>query len=246
MHCAPVWATVAGMEMSLPRLTVERAALRGGRHGERRAGAMAASVMLHAGLIAAVSLIVVQGRAPRPGPSVELAVEAPVADAAVAPIAPAMVAAAPALDRTPGEVPAVRAVATRAVAARRGGAARPVGAVAAARPALVAPAAVAEEPVAGDALLALTARIRQAVQDAAEYPAMARMMHREGRALVRFDYVDGAVSGVGLAASSRFAMLDAAALAAVYHAAVPAAPPEVGKRRLTLEVWVDFALTREE
>jgi len=100
--------------------------------------------------------------------------------------------------------------------------------------------------VPGDELAGLEARIRQAVQDAATYPASARMMRLEGRTQVRFDYTDGAVGAANVATSSRFAMLDRAALAAVRRAALPHAPAGIGARTLPLLVWVDFRLIRED
>jgi len=101
-------------------------------------------------------------------------------------------------------------------------------------------------PVSHDMLLGLEARIRQAVQDAAVYPASARVMHLEGRTQVRFDYTDGSVGGADVATSSSSPMLDRAALAAVRRAALPRAPAAIGARRLALLVWVDFRLVRQD
>jgi protein TonB len=97
-----------------------------------------------------------------------------------------------------------------------------------------------------DVLAGLEARIRQAVQEAAIYPASARAMHLEGRTQVRFDYTDGAVNAAGVASSSTSPMLDRAALAAVRAAALPRAPAEIGARRLPLLVWVEFRLVRQD
>jgi len=134
--------------------------------------------------------------------------------------------------------------------------ARPTLQVPDASPAPVAsPAAVAVStqaapsapaPVSRDALAGLEARIRQAVQEAAIYPASARVMHLEGRAQVRFDYTDGAVGVADIATSSSFGMLDRAALLAVRRAALPKAPSEIGARTLPLLVWVDFRLVRQD
>jgi TonB family protein len=122
--------------------------------------------------------------------------------------------------------------------------------VAAAAPATPAAAAAstpqAAAPAPQDALLGLEARIRQAVQDAAIYPASARVMHLEGRTQVRFDYTDGSVGAADVATPSTSAMLDRAALAAVRRAALPRAPAEIGGRRLALLVWVDFRLVRQD
>jgi protein TonB len=106
-------------------------------------------------------------------------------------------------------------------------------------PAATPPAAQGPDPASLDRL---EASIRQSVQNAAVYPAAARMQHREGRARVAFTYSDGAVSSVALAASSGSSMLDAAALDAVRRAFMPRAPSAIGRRMLSLLVWVRFGL----
>jgi protein TonB len=120
----------------------------------------------------------------------------------------------------------------------------PATRVAAAVPVAAPPQAGAAAP--HDALLGLEARIRQAVQDAAIYPASARVMHVEGRTQVRFDYTDGSVGAADVATPSSSPMLDRAALAAVRRAALPRAPAQVGARKLALLVWVDFRLVRQD
>ncbi len=90
------------------------------------------------------------------------------------------------------------------------------------------------------------ARVRQAVQDAAIYPSAARLLRREGRAQVRFDYAGGAVALASVVQTSHFAPLDAAALAAVTRASIPTPPPEVGAQKRTMLVWVQFSLVATE
>ena len=90
------------------------------------------------------------------------------------------------------------------------------------------------------------ARIRQAVQDAAIYPASARLLHRDGRAQVRFDYDRGEIERASIAQSSHFDALDNAALAAVTRAAIPAPPAELGPQNRMMLVWVQFRLENEE
>lgn len=90
------------------------------------------------------------------------------------------------------------------------------------------------------------AHIRQAVQDAAIYPAAARLQRREGRAQVQFDYAQGAVARAALVQSSQVASLDRAALAAVTRAIMPKPPAEIGARTRTMLVWVQFGLTENE
>jgi protein TonB len=97
-----------------------------------------------------------------------------------------------------------------------------------------------------DALASWEARIRRAVQDAAIYPASARLLHRDGRAQVRFDYDRGTIEAASIAQSSHVDALDNAALAAVTRAAFPAPPPELGPQNLTMLVWVQFTLNTEE
>ena len=96
---------------------------------------------------------------------------------------------------------------------------------------------------AGPLLARLQASIDQAVHQAAFMPEAARRQHREGRAQVRFNYIDGAVAAVALAHSSQSRLLDDAALAAVRTGRYPAPPPPLRGRLLTLSVWIDFHLT---
>ena len=96
------------------------------------------------------------------------------------------------------------------------------------------------------ALASWEVRIRQAVQDAAAYPASARLLHRDGNAQVRFDYDRGAIAFVSIAQTSHVGALDHAALAAVTRAAIPAPPAELGPQKRTMLVWVQFKLSSEE
>jgi protein TonB len=93
-----------------------------------------------------------------------------------------------------------------------------------------------EHPPAVD-VAGLKVLIQHAVQEAAVYPPRARLLHRQGRAQVRFDYAGGAVAGVALAQSSQSPMLDEAALEAVRRATYPKAAAQL---RLALVVWVNF------
>jgi protein TonB len=99
------------------------------------------------------------------------------------------------------------------------------------------------QPAAPASLAGWEARIRQAVQDAAIYPAAARLRRREGRAEVRFDYTQGAVTDVSVVHSSHVTALDTAALAAVTRARMPAPPSDVGPQPRMMLVWVQFKLT---
>ncbi len=96
------------------------------------------------------------------------------------------------------------------------------------------------------ALEAWEARVHEAVQNALVYPSAARLMHREGRARVRFEYGHNAVSSAAVVGSSGSFSLDQAALAAVIRAAVPPPPPEIAGQTRSLVLWVDFALTPME
>jgi protein TonB len=97
-----------------------------------------------------------------------------------------------------------------------------------------------------NALARWEVRIRQAVQNAAIYPPSARLLHRDGRAQVRFDYDQGAVERASIAQSSHFEALDNAALAAVTRAAIPNPPAELGPQSRTMLVWVQFTLETAE
>lgn len=90
------------------------------------------------------------------------------------------------------------------------------------------------------------ARIRQAVQNAAIYPASARLLHREGSAQIRFDYDRGRVEGASITKSSQSGALDNAALAAVTRAAIPDPPAELGPQKRVMLVWVQFKLVATE
>ncbi len=98
-------------------------------------------------------------------------------------------------------------------------------------------------PSSSFALHAWEASVHQAVQNALVYPNAARLMHREGRARVRFEYTHNAVSGVAVAQSSGLSSLDSAAAAAVMRAAIPPPPPELASQTHSLTLWVNFSLT---
>lgn len=84
--------------------------------------------------------------------------------------------------------------------------------------------------------------IHEAVQAAAMMPPAARRQHREGRAEVRFSYLDGAVAEVGLAQSSQSRLLDDAALSAVAHARYPAPPAPLRGHKLPMLLWIEFRM----
>ncbi len=111
-------------------------------------------------------------------------------------------------------------------------------------PAMPAPATASEKMV--RAMATWEARVRQAVQDAAIYPASARLLHRQGSAQIRFDYDRGAIAAAAIAQSSHFSALDTAALEAVTRAAIPDPPTEIGPQKRTMLVWVQFTLRSEE
>ena len=114
----------------------------------------------------------------------------------------------------------------------------PAAGQAIAQTAVPAPAPAAPSP----ALAGWESRIRQAVQDAAIYPAVARLQHRQGQAQVRFDYDHGMAARASVVRTSQVAILDQAALAAVTRAAMPVAPTGLGPQPRTMLVWVKFGL----
>lgn len=82
--------------------------------------------------------------------------------------------------------------------------------------------------------------IHAAVQASAVMPAAARRQHREGRAEVRFSYLDGAVAEIALAQSSQSRLLDDAALAAVARARYPAPPTPLRGHKIPMVLWIEF------
>ena len=118
----------------------------------------------------------------------------------------------------------------------------PISPATAERPAMQSAAPAALTP---RVMAAWEARIRQAVQDAAVYPASARLLHRNGRAEVRFAYDRGTIELASIAESSHVDALDSAALAAVTRAAIPDPPAELGPQKRTMQVWVQFKLSEE-
>lgn len=91
-----------------------------------------------------------------------------------------------------------------------------------------------------DEMAQFEARINAAVQAAVRYPTAARMLHRQGRARVGFDYLDGVVSNVMVVTSSGVPSLDTAAVAAVQSAQYPPPLDQLRKHQLHMTVWVRF------
>jgi periplasmic protein TonB len=216
---------------------------------------------LHAAALAAL----VQLRAPPTHgalefPGIPLIIEQiePLADAALSPEPPAPAAlsaphavsittAAPAAPMAPFRAAARRSETAPSLAARQ-----PVPAAAPGQAtqqagrqnpaATPSPAPLADDPA---ALAALEARIDGAVQAASSMPEAAKRQHREGRARLRFTYLDGTVDNVALVESSQSKILDDAALAAIRRAHYPPVPAIARGKRLNLLVWIDFRLSPE-
>jgi protein TonB len=150
--------------------------------------------------------------------------------------------ATPPHPRPKRQVPVRSAIASPALTSPSSTVPAPAPATAAIHP----PQTATPQPVAPAALAGWEARIRQAVQDAAIYPASARLQRRQGRTQVQFAYADGTVSTVMVVRSSESAVLDAAALAAVTRAQMPSPPPDLGPQHRTMLVWVQFTLTAED
>jgi protein TonB len=170
------------------------------------------------------------------GRSLAPATERPVSAPLSAPRSMALRAAA-----TPDTHPADRLRAPGAPAA-----APPDAQAYSASPARAAPPPQQAAPDEARALAGLEAQVRLAVQNAAIYPQAARTMHRQGRARIRFDYLDGLAGTPALIASSQSSLLDAAALLAVRRASLPRAPAAIGPRKLAMLVWVNFGLVPED
>ena len=97
-----------------------------------------------------------------------------------------------------------------------------------------------------DEMAQFEARVNVAVQAAVRYPQAARMLHRQGKARVAFDYLDGVVSNVLLDESSGLPMLDQAAIAAVRDASYPPPLAQLRKQLLHMIVWVTFREVNED
>jgi TonB family protein len=97
-------------------------------------------------------------------------------------------------------------------------------------------------PTDGQAMARLEASIDDAVRRQAAMPPAAIRQRREGRAQLRFSYLDGAVAEIAVAQSSQSRLLDDAALQAVRAAHYPAPPASLRGRRLALQVWINFRL----
>lgn len=211
----------------------------GGTSGMARAAALV-SLGLHAAILCATVLAI---SPPAPPPALSFALEwEPPADAPLSTLAagrlppPSTIA----VDRLTRALPGRMIRATMPAEPSRTRHAAPT------QPAAATPASppAREAPSPGD-VAGLKLRIRDAVRAATLYPAVARQMHREGRAQIGFAYRDGAVQGIALLHSSRSGLLDEAALAAVRRAAYPQPPPGLTGVQLPLDVWVNFGLKAE-
>jgi TonB family protein len=234
-----------------------RASMAGSEPGAR-AGATAVSILVHAGLIGALWLLAVHMPRPlQPPAAMTIVFEAQEPPGPAQALSAATLAAqnstVPA--SLTGTLPSLMVKATVKPGRPLAPAASPARATPALRTAAAAPppiaslgpAAQATQPdVSQSDIAGLKLRIREAVRSAAVYPAVARQMHREGRAQVSFEYVDGAAEAVSLAHSSQSRLLDEAALAAVRRAAYPHPLPGMAGMRLSLMVWVNFGLEKED
>lgn len=88
-------------------------------------------------------------------------------------------------------------------------------------------------------------RVKAAIQAAVRYPAAARMMGEQGRVEVEFTLKDGVAEEVRVLVPGITSAFDAAALAAVRAASMPAPPPALGEKRMSLTLWVEFKLGRD-
>ncbi len=131
---------------------------------------------------------------------------------------------------------------------------KPAAVVAATAPVTMPPRAVIPDPpsvpqeavsarVAPDIQATFRSLIRAAIQAAAHDPYAARLAHLSGRVQVAFVYRDGRVSGVLIATSSGYEMIDNAARQAVVGAAYPAAPANLAGRDLSFKMWVHIFQT---
>ena len=88
-------------------------------------------------------------------------------------------------------------------------------------------------------------RVKAAIQTAVRYPPAARMMGEQGRVEVAFTLKDGVADGVRVLVPGATAAFNAAALAAVKAARMPAPPPALAGKRMSLTLWVEFKLHQD-
>lgn len=126
----------------------------------------------------------------------------------------------------------------------------PPAPVAAARPAMPVtpppappPQPKAPKPDSAAVKATFESLLREAIQDAVQYPEAARLMHLEGRVLVSFHFLDGQVSQVRVVTSSTMPPLDRAALRAVRAAPYPATPAVLAGHLMDFTIWVRFKLS---
>jgi len=95
---------------------------------------------------------------------------------------------------------------------------------------------------------AFQAAMKAAVQSVVNqvYPQAAQMAHETGTPLVTFTYYHGAVSGITLAQSSGFPLLDQAALEAARIAPYPQPPGAMANENFTVTVAVIFQMAATE
>ena len=239
-----------------------------GRHGALSSWYLAAgvAVLTHAIVLGIVARLVPKPAPPAAEPAgIPLVLQSvqPLATASLSPAAGAVPRLAPLAGLTieTGHVAAPATIRHYAAPVNRAPAGRPVSgsrqsARSTAPPAASAPAQEARASAPsmagtgapkqgedGAALLpALEARIDESVRQAAAMPEAARRQHRQGRARVKFTYIDGRVDDVELVAGSQSRVLDDAALQAVSRAAYPPPPEALRGRHLDLLVWVNFRL----
>ena len=97
-----------------------------------------------------------------------------------------------------------------------------------------------------DVMAVFEGQVNTAVQAALYYPPAARMLNRQGRVRVAFDYRDGAVSHIQVVHSSGFQLLDRAALATVRKAHYPEPPSALLHQLVHMTVWVQFRETSDD
>lgn len=86
------------------------------------------------------------------------------------------------------------------------------------------------------------AAVRSAVQQALQYPRVARMMSLQGRVQVLITLANGQFAGVRIVTRSPHGFFNKAALAAVRDAKWPSVPAQIAHKTVTLQLWVRFRL----
>lgn len=84
--------------------------------------------------------------------------------------------------------------------------------------------------------------VRDAIQNAVQFPSGARLLRQQGGVQVEFDLRDGVVSHLLIVRPGMLKSFNDNALSAVRDARIPLPPKELAHRTINLVLWVKFSL----